>query len=143
MRGGYLQIRIAVIVIALAVGAATRLSHSASSGVTAGDYVGSTSQGLPISFDITPAGVNSVQFEWRATCADGQVHTNEILLGSATLQSGSFLVGGTLNTGADAQVSGTVHGSAASGELSRSGPSAFGTNCLDSGVTWTAHPQSG
>lgn len=143
MLGGYRRIRIAIILVAVVVGAATRLSHSANGGVTVGEYVGSTSQGLPISFAVTPAGVNSVQFQWRATCADGKVHTNEILLGGATLRSGSFLVGDTLNTGADAQVSGTVHGSTAFGQLSRSGPSAFGTNCLDTGVTWTAHPQSG
>jgi len=114
-----------------------------SSAVSSGAFDGSTSQGLPISFFVTPSGVGSVQFEWRAKCDDGHTHTNEIVLGDGQLRSGAFSVGGTLNTGADAEVNGTVHGDTASGELSRSGPSAFGTDCLAAGISWHARSTSG
>ena len=103
-----------------------------------GNYAGTTSQGLPISFTVTPTAVESIQFGWRAICADGKSHTNTIALGTAQLASGSFTASGTLNTGASSSVSGTVVGSTASGSLSRTGPSAFGTDCADTGVAWHA-----
>lgn len=108
-------------------------------GTVARAYLGSTSQGLPISFVVTPTSVDSIRFAWRATCADHQTHENTILFRSAPITAGAFSASGTLNTGASSSVSGQVHGSSASGRLSRSGPSAFGTTCLAAGVTWTAH----
>lgn len=124
----------ALAVVALGIAACGGSSSSATKAFT-----GSTSQGLPISFTVTGALVQSLEFEWRAKCADGQVHTNAIILGNAALQSGTFALGATLDTGAYAHANGTVNGASAAGQLSRSGPSAFGTNCLDTGVTWTAH----
>ena len=121
----------------------TTVDTTATTGFTTGPYGGSTSQGLPVSFNVTSTGIQSVEFTWRATCADGQTHTNTISLGGAAIQSGGFSLGGTLDTGAFAQVDGTVHGNSASGHLSRSGPSAFGTDCLAAGVTWQAHATSG
>jgi hypothetical protein len=123
--------------------AATSVSTTATNGFTTRSYDGSTSQGLPISFAATSTSVESVEFEWRATCADGQTHTNKIGLGGGSIQAGGFSLGGTLDTGAFAQVEGTVRGDRASGQLSRSGPSAFGTDCLATGVTWQAHAASG
>ncbi len=102
-------------------------------------YVGSTSQGLPITFSTTSGGVSDITFGWQAVCADGRTHTNSITLGSASLDSGAFATAGVLNTGGQASVSGQVSGANASGQLSRSGPTAFGTNCTDDGVSWTAH----
>ena len=116
-------------------------SHSGA-GVGSGggtSYVGTTSQGLPISFSATSNQVQSITFAWSASCADGQTHTNTIEVGGAPINSGSFTTSGTLNTGGLASVSGRITASGASGQLSRSGPTAFGTNCTDDGVTWTAH----
>ena len=102
------------------------------------DFVGTTSQGLPISFTVTPTSVESIQFAWRAVCSDGQTHSNTILLGSASITSGNFSASGTLNTGASSAVSGHVSGRTATGQLSRSGPSAFGTTCSATDVRWSA-----
>lgn len=102
------------------------------------DFLGTTSQGLPISFTVTPTLVQSIQFAWRAVCSDGQTHSNTIVLGSASITSGNFSTSGTLNTGAASAVSGHVSGRTAAGQLSRSGPSAFGTNCSATGVKWGA-----
>ena len=106
-------------------------------------YAGTTSQGLPISFAATPRAVLTVSFDWRARCADGQVHTNTIRLGGAPIENGSFVIDGTLTTGGVAHVEGTVRGDKASGQLSRSKGSAFGTNCLATGISWKAHTGSG
>jgi hypothetical protein len=105
-------------------------------------FVGTTSQGLQISFAVLADTVTSVQFGWRAKCDDGLVHTNTIALGSAPLQDGAFSVSGTLETGGYGQVDGKVTGDSASGTLSRSRGSAFNTNCVATGVTWSAHTVS-
>jgi hypothetical protein len=102
-------------------------------------YLGRTSQGLPISFAVAGTSVDAIRFVWRATCADGKRHTNAILFRRAELRSGTFSASGTLNTGAASSVSGHVRGNAASGSFSRSGPTAFGTRCRATGVSWTAH----
>ncbi len=129
----------ATVALALAAcGASTSTSASGPAG-DAGAYVGTTSQGLPISFIVTGNSVESIQFGWRATCADGHSHTNGIELGGTSIASGVFAATGVLDTGASASVTGKVVGATASGSLSRSGPSAFGTNCTDTGVAWTAH----
>ena len=102
------------------------------------DFVGTTSQGLPISFTVTPTSVESIQFAWRAVCSDNQTHSNTIILGSAPITSGNFSAFGKLDTGASSAVSGHVRGRSATGQLSRSGPSAFGTNCAAAHVRWSA-----
>ena len=102
------------------------------------DFVGTTSQGLPISFIVTPTSVESIQFAWRAVCSDSQTHSNTIFLGSASIRSGSFSTSGELNTGASSAVSGHVSGRIATGQLSRSGPSAFDTSCYATDVRWSA-----
>ena len=107
------------------------------------DYSGTTSQGLPISFGATPTAVSGVRFGWRARCEDGQVHTNTILLGATPVEHGSFVVDGTLTTGGVAHVEGTLKGDRAFGHLSRSKGTAFGTNCLATGIAWHARAGSG
>jgi hypothetical protein len=106
-----------------------------------GSYAGTTSQGLPIAFTVTPhGGVESVRFGWRARCEDGKVHVNSILLPGAQIQNGSFEAGGRLETGGIAHVTGHFEGSKAGGVLSRSRGTAFGVNCRASGITWSADP---
>jgi hypothetical protein len=102
------------------------------------DFVGTTSQGLPISFTVTSTSVESIQFAWRALCSDGQTHSNTIALGGASIASGNFSASGRLDTGASSALSGHVSGRTATGQLSRSGPSAFGTNCSATDVRWSA-----
>ena len=102
------------------------------------DFAGTTSQGLPISFTVTPTSVASIEFAWRAVCSDNQTHSNTIILGSASITSGDFSASGKLNTGASSAVSGHVSGRTATGQLSRSGPSAFGTDCAAAHVKWSA-----
>ena len=109
----------------------------------AGTYAGTTSQGLPIAFSVTPAGgLESVRFGWRARCEDGRVHVNTILLPGAQIENESYAVGGTLETRGVAHVDGRFDESKASGVLSRSRGTAFGVNCRATGVTWTAEPGS-
>ena len=108
-----------------------------------GSYTGVTSQGLPISFVVNASGVSNVRFGWSASCADGQVHANTIVLPGAGVRGGAFSVGGTLETGGVAHVDGTFDGSKASGTLSRSGGTAFGTDCSATGVHWHAHLEPG
>ena len=103
-----------------------------------GSYVGETSQGLPITFEVAPGTVGVLRFGWRATCDDGQVHQNTIVLPGSRLHYGVFSMGGTLETGGIAHVSGRIQGSEASGSLSRSRGSAFGTNCRATGIAWHA-----
>ncbi len=107
-----------------------------------GSYVGVTSQGLPISFVVTPGEVSSVRFAWRARCADGQVHTNTIALDRARIHYGVFSLGGLLETGGIAHVDGKLSGSEASGVLSRRRGTAFGTNCRATDITWHAQAQA-
>jgi hypothetical protein len=110
-----------------------------SPGSKATTYTGTTSQGLPITLTATATTVLSVDYVWRADCADGQTHSNTISVPGGPLDHGSFSASGILNTGGHYQVGGTIDGSSASGTLSRSGPSAFGTfDCTAAGVTWHA-----
>lgn len=127
-----------VVLVAVLVGGYVVL-HDSSSGASAGSFAGTTNQGLPISFTVTSSSVASITFAWQAVCADRHTHANTIFLGSAPLAGGSFATGGTLNTGASSSISGKIQGDTASGVLSRSGPSVFGTDCTDSGVSWQAH----
>jgi len=119
-------------------------STTASSGPPVpGSYVGETSQGLPITFQVAPGAVGTLRFGWRATCDDGQVHQNTIVLPGSSLHYGVFSMGGTLETGGIAHVSGKIVGSEASGSLSRSRGSAFGTNCRATGIAWHARMEPG
>ncbi len=104
-------------------------------------YTGTTDQGLPIALVVSKNAVTGVRFGWRARCQDGQVHTNSIALGGGPIRHGAFRVGGTLETGGVAHVAGSVNGPTASGHLSRSEGSAFGTNCRATGITWRARLQ--
>ena len=107
----------------------------------AGTYGGTTSQGLPIAFSVSPSGdVLDLRFAWRARCEDGQVYVNTIVLPGGPVTDGSFQSGGGLETGGIAHVTGTFDGSEASGALSRSRGTAFGVNCNLSGVEWSASP---
>jgi hypothetical protein len=107
----------------------------------AGTYAGTTSQGLPIAFSVSPNGdVLDVVFAWRARCEDGQVYVNTIVLPGGRLRDGSFRTGGGLETGGIAHVTGSFEGSEATGDLSRSRGTAFGVNCNLSGVEWSAEP---
>jgi hypothetical protein len=109
-------------------------------GFQAGTYKGKTSQGLPITLTVSRTAVISVEFEWRARCADGQRHRNGISAGGGKISRRSFSIGGTLNTGGKVHVDGKLRGRVAWGHLSRWGPSAFGTfNCPARGVRWKAH----
>lgn len=105
-------------------------------------YLGRTSQGLPIALSATPDQVLSITFGWRARCEDGQIHTNTIRLGGAAIEHGSFVADGKLTTGGVAHVDGTLNGNTASGHLSRSEGSAFGTDCVATGISWRARAGS-
>ena len=106
-------------------------------------YRGRTSQGLPLAFRITTTGkeLTAIEFEWKATCANGQTHEAPIEAGPARLRSGSFSIHGTLNTGGHVSISGHLIPGGARGQLARSGPSDFGPSPCDvSDVAWTATP---
>ncbi len=103
-----------------------------------GRYVGETSQGLPISFTVTGTTVRELSFGWRARCEDGQVHANTIALPGGGIHYRVFSSGGRLETGGLAHVDGKFDGAQASGRLSRSKGSAFGTNCRATGIDWAA-----
>src|SRR5687767_3010235 len=56
-----------------------------------GTYAGTTSQGLPIAFAVSPDGdVVDVVFAWRARCEDGQVYVNTIVLPGGPVHHGAF-----------------------------------------------------
>jgi hypothetical protein len=106
-------------------------------------YSGTTEQGLPFVFATTPSAVVQLTFGWRAPCADGEVRSNSIRLGAASLQNGSFSFHSTLETGGVTQVEGTIQGDRASGTFSRSKGTAFGIECQISDVHWDAQAASG
>jgi hypothetical protein len=116
-------------------------SNTASSSAT--NYVGTTSQGLPVTIVATSNAVLEFSFGWRANCADGQVRSNSIRIGGAPIRNGSFSFDSVLETGGVAQVEGKIEGDTASGGLSRSKGTAFGINCAVSGVDWQASAGSG
>ena len=129
------------IAVALSSCGGTGGGNVADAAPTAGTYAGTTSQGLPIAFSVTPDGdVSGLQFAWRARCEDGQVYVNTIVLPGGPVSDGAFETGGGLETGGVAHVSGTFDGSEASGDLSRSKGTAFGVNCRLAGVEWSAEP---
>ena len=103
-----------------------------------GRYAGRTAQGLPISFIVSGTTVRDLSFGWRATCEDGQVHTNTIALPGGGIHYSVFSSGGRLETGGIAHVQGKFDGEEFAGELSRSRGSAFGTNCRATGIKWSA-----
>jgi hypothetical protein len=108
-------------------------------GFQAGTYKGKTSQNLPFTMTVSRTAVISIEFEWRAKCADGRRHRNGISVGGVRIVRRSFSTGGTLNTGGKVRVRGKLRGGVAWGRLSRWGPSAFGTfNCPAKGVRWKA-----
>ncbi len=116
---------------------------SAADGPT--QYVGSTSQGLPVELLVTPQGVYSFSFYWRARCADGLIHANGIdaspRFPAQISSTGRFALKGVLNTGGRFTIRGAVFkGAYAAGRLSRSGSTAFGTECVARGLKWQTVP---
>jgi hypothetical protein len=108
-----------------------------------GRYAGETSQGLPVSFVVAGTQVREISFGWRARCDDGQVHANTIALPGGGIHYRVFSSGGQLETGGIAHIAGKFDGEQASGELSRSRGSAFGTDCRATGIDWNADLVSG
>jgi hypothetical protein len=104
-----------------------------------GNYTGVTNQELPISIDVSRTAVRSVVFRWRGRCGDGKSHTNTVILrGRARVRRGRFSLGGRLDSGGSARVSGRLDGVHASGTLSRVGASASGTRCAVKKTRWHA-----
>jgi len=104
-----------------------------------GTYTGTTSQDLPILITVGRTAVRSVLFRWRARCGDGEAHTNTVILrGGARVRRGRFSLGGRLDSGGSARVSGRLEGVHASGTLSRMGASVSGASCSVEGVRWHA-----
>jgi hypothetical protein len=106
-------------------------------------YSGTTAQGLPFVFAVTPSAVVELTFGWRAPCADGEVRSNSIRLGGASIQNGSFSFDSTLETGGVTQVEGAIQGDHASGTFSRSKGTSFGIDCEVSDVHWDASTNAG
>ena len=106
-------------------------------------YSGTTEQGLPFVFAATPSAVVQLTFGWRAPCADGELRSNSIRLGAASIQNGSFSFDSTLETGGVTQVEGAIQGDRASGTFSRSKGTSFGIDCAVSDVHWDARAASG
>lgn len=105
----------------------------------AGTYTGTTSQGLPIFVSVSRTAVRSAYFRWRGRCGDGKARTATVLLqGRARVRRGRFSLGGQLDTGGSARVSGRVGGVHAAGTLSRLGASIFGAKCATRRVSWRA-----
>lgn len=94
-------------------------------------------------FAVTPSAVVELTFGWRAPCADGEVRSNSIRLGGASIQNGSFSFDSTLETGGVTQVEGAIQGDRASGTFSRSKGTSFGIDCQVSDVHWDARADSG
>ncbi|HZI74165.1 MAG TPA: hypothetical protein VFD73_09115, partial [Gemmatimonadales bacterium] len=104
-----------------------------------GTYTGVTSQGLPIFVTVSRTAVRSAFFRWRGICSDGREHTSAVLLhGRAQVHRGHFSLGGQLDSGGSARVTGQVKNTQASGTLSRTGASRSGARCEVSGITWQA-----
>jgi hypothetical protein len=114
-------------------------------GFKPGTYTGRTSQGLPVTISVSGNRVLTFAFGWRAKCDDGKVHVNTISAGGGKIRHRHFSYGGVhvLNTGGSFHVRGKLRGGSAWGKLSRSGPSAFNTNCLARGVKWHARFRRG
>jgi hypothetical protein len=92
---------------------------------------------------VTPSAVVELTFDWRAPCADGEVRSNSIRLGGASIQNGSFSFDSTLETGGVTQVEGAIQGDRASGTFSRSKGTSFGIDCEVSDVHWDARADAG
>lgn len=103
-----------------------------------GLYSGTTSQGLPIFISVRRTSIGSVFVRWRARCADGKVHTNAISFPGERIRHGRFSFRRTLETGGAVRMSGEIRGVRASGTLSRTGASAFGTKCAAKRIGWSA-----
>jgi hypothetical protein len=104
-----------------------------------GNYTGVTDQDLPIFIAVSRTAVRSVVFRWRGRCGDGKAHTNTVILrGRAQVHHGRFSLGGRLDSGGSARVTGRLDGVHASGTLSRVGASASGTRCAVKKTRWHA-----
>jgi hypothetical protein len=123
---------------------AAGLAMSTSTTLVPAEYVGSTSQGIPVTMDTSEQGVTDFTFYWRSRCSDHKIHVNGIDAGggSATPVSskGKFSIHGVLNTGGFFRIKGTIKPSRAFGTLTRHGKTAFGVNCRIPTVHWRAFP---
>jgi hypothetical protein len=108
-----------------------------------GTYTGITGQGLPVFIAVSRTAVRSAFFRWHGKCSDGKVHTSTVhIRGRAEVHRGRFSLGGRLDTGGSARVSGKLEGVRASGTLSRTGVSASGARCAVKGISWHARTSS-
>ncbi len=123
---------------------AAGLAIPVSTTLVSANFVGSTSQGLPVTLDTSAKGVTDFSFYWRARCSDHKIHANGIDAGSGSpiqvSASGKFAISGVLNTGGHFKVNGTIKPDRAFGTLSRRGKTAFGVNCRIPTVHWRAYP---
>ena len=104
-----------------------------------GTYTGTTSQDLPIFISVGRRTVQVVFFRWRGRCDDGKEHTSAIVLeGRAEVHRRRFSLGGRLDSGGSARVSGKFDGAHVSGTLSRTGESASGASCTVKRIRWHA-----
>jgi hypothetical protein len=104
-----------------------------------GTYTGVTSQDLPIFIAVSRTAVRSVFFRWRGRCDDGKTHTNTVILqGRARVHRRRFSLGGRLDSGGTARISGELDGVRASGTLTRTGMSASGPRCVVKKIRWHA-----
>jgi Concanavalin A-like lectin/glucanases superfamily len=115
-----------------------RIEAPRSPAFKSGVYTGTTSQGLPIFVGVGRRSIQSVFFRWRVRCADGKVHTNVISLRGDRVRRGRFSFGADLDSGGSVHVSGRIRGVKASGTVSRTGASAFGTECAAQKIRWHA-----
>ncbi|HEU4737396.1 MAG TPA: hypothetical protein VFS48_10280 [Solirubrobacterales bacterium] len=104
-----------------------------------GTYTGVTSQSLPILVTVGRTAVRSALFRWRGRCGDGKMHTSTVILrGRAQVHRRRFSLGGELDSGGSARVSGRLDGVRAAGTLSRTGASLSGASCSVRGISWHA-----
>jgi len=104
-----------------------------------GTYSGTTSQGLPIVITVGRTEVRSVFFRWRGICSDGKEHSSAVYIqAAADVHRGRFSLGGELDTGGSARISGRLKDLRAWGTLSRAGTIASGARCTVKEIRWHA-----
>ena len=74
------------------------LAQTARPAFKVGTYAGTTSQGLPITFTVSRNAVLSIDFGWRARCADGRKHVNTISGGGGRIRHRRFYWGAIMSS---------------------------------------------
>jgi hypothetical protein len=125
---------------AVLISPATGLTKSKHLGFKPGDYAGTTSQNLPVSFTAAKHKVTSIEIGWRATCSDGQTRTSSSNFGTATypIHKRKFTATATFTNGAHATFKGRLKGKHAHGTYNRSGPITPGVTCATGTFDWSA-----